>query len=265
MSNNPKIILYRMILPTHTCPFGLLAKRMLDDANLTFDDKILRSREEVDQLRRSMTSRPRRRSSLTVSGSEAARNWPAGSRTSKPLKLSRPAQFPLKRAAARGLADHRCDSARKRGGDDGHSGELHRASPQSAFVMAARLFPTLDLRPLGCRKLKARSLTCGHQFFDWNLMLCLQTRSIAFAPYNPRNDHMLAVPYLNDGPLSREMVAVDLEAARRDVQNAGIAPTTACTHARRKDQWAAEWTRSLLAKRLGSHGCRLAAIRLLTL
>lgn len=51
MSNNPKIILYRMILPTHTCPFGLLAKRMLDDANLKFDDKILRSREEVDQFK----------------------------------------------------------------------------------------------------------------------------------------------------------------------------------------------------------------------
>lgn len=51
MSNNPKIILYRMILPTHTCPYGLLAKRMLDDANLKFEDRILGSREEVDEFK----------------------------------------------------------------------------------------------------------------------------------------------------------------------------------------------------------------------
>jgi glutaredoxin 3 len=48
MPNQPEIILYRMVLPTHTCPFGLLAKRMLEDAGLEFDDRILSSREEVD-------------------------------------------------------------------------------------------------------------------------------------------------------------------------------------------------------------------------
>jgi glutaredoxin 3 len=48
MPNQPGIILYRMVLPTHTCPFGLLAKRMLEDAALEFDDRILSSREEVD-------------------------------------------------------------------------------------------------------------------------------------------------------------------------------------------------------------------------
>jgi glutaredoxin len=48
MPNQPEIILYRMVLPTHTCPFGLLAKRMLEDAALEFDDRILSSREEVD-------------------------------------------------------------------------------------------------------------------------------------------------------------------------------------------------------------------------
>lgn len=51
MSTNPEIILYRMVLPTHTCPFGLLAKRMLDDAHLPFEDRILRSREEVDRFK----------------------------------------------------------------------------------------------------------------------------------------------------------------------------------------------------------------------
>lgn len=43
-----KVVLYRMKLPDHECPFGLLAKRMLDDAGIEFDDRLLTSREEVD-------------------------------------------------------------------------------------------------------------------------------------------------------------------------------------------------------------------------
>ena len=52
MSSQHEIILYRMVLPTHTCPFGLLAKRMLDDAGLAFEDRILSSREEVEAFKR---------------------------------------------------------------------------------------------------------------------------------------------------------------------------------------------------------------------
>jgi glutaredoxin 3 len=48
MAPEHRIELYRMVLPTHTCPYGLLAKRMLEDAGLSFEDRILRSREEVD-------------------------------------------------------------------------------------------------------------------------------------------------------------------------------------------------------------------------
>lgn len=40
--------IYRMILPDHTCPFGVRAKQMLEDKGFTVDDRILRSREEVD-------------------------------------------------------------------------------------------------------------------------------------------------------------------------------------------------------------------------
>ena len=42
------VVLYRMILPDHTCPFGVRAAQMLDDAGVQFDDRILRSREETD-------------------------------------------------------------------------------------------------------------------------------------------------------------------------------------------------------------------------
>ncbi len=42
------VVLYRMILPDHTCPYGVRAAQMLDDAGIGFDDRILRSREEVD-------------------------------------------------------------------------------------------------------------------------------------------------------------------------------------------------------------------------
>ena len=40
--------LYRMILPDHTCPFGVRAKQILQDAAFEVDDRILRTREEVD-------------------------------------------------------------------------------------------------------------------------------------------------------------------------------------------------------------------------
>jgi len=41
-------ILYRMVLPDHTCPYGLRAKEMLEEAGYEVEDRVLRSREEVD-------------------------------------------------------------------------------------------------------------------------------------------------------------------------------------------------------------------------
>ena len=43
--------LYRMKLPDHECPYGLLAKRMLEDAGIAFDDRLLTSRDEVDSFK----------------------------------------------------------------------------------------------------------------------------------------------------------------------------------------------------------------------
>lgn len=43
--------LYRMKLPDHECPYGLLAKRMLDDAGWDYDEHMLASREEVDAFK----------------------------------------------------------------------------------------------------------------------------------------------------------------------------------------------------------------------
>ena len=44
-------ILYRMVLPDHTCPFGVRAKQMLEGAGFKVDDRLLRSREEVDAFK----------------------------------------------------------------------------------------------------------------------------------------------------------------------------------------------------------------------
>jgi glutaredoxin 3 len=41
-------ILYRMILPEHTCPFGVRAKALLEQHGLAVDDRVLTSREAVD-------------------------------------------------------------------------------------------------------------------------------------------------------------------------------------------------------------------------
>jgi len=46
-----EIILCRMVLPDHTCPYGLRAKHLLEDAGVRFEDRVLKTREEVDAFK----------------------------------------------------------------------------------------------------------------------------------------------------------------------------------------------------------------------
>ena len=48
MTDQPTAILYRMVLTDHVCPYGVRAKQMLEDAGYEVDDRVLRSRDEVD-------------------------------------------------------------------------------------------------------------------------------------------------------------------------------------------------------------------------
>ena len=48
MPDDRSAVLYRMILPDHVCPFGVRAKEMLEGHGYEVDDRVLRSREEVD-------------------------------------------------------------------------------------------------------------------------------------------------------------------------------------------------------------------------
>lgn len=48
MSQDRRATLYRMVLPDHVCPFGVRAKRMLESSGYEVDDRILRTRAEVD-------------------------------------------------------------------------------------------------------------------------------------------------------------------------------------------------------------------------
>lgn len=50
MSEPRTATLYRMVLPEHTCPFGVRAKELLTQHGYEVDDRILGSREEVDRL-----------------------------------------------------------------------------------------------------------------------------------------------------------------------------------------------------------------------
>ena len=45
-----RAILYRMVLPDHTCPFGVRAKELLQTAGFDVEDHILASREQVDEF-----------------------------------------------------------------------------------------------------------------------------------------------------------------------------------------------------------------------
>ena len=44
------VVLYRMILPDHTCPYGVACTQMLEEAGIDYEDRILKSREEVDSF-----------------------------------------------------------------------------------------------------------------------------------------------------------------------------------------------------------------------
>lgn len=48
MTGNRTATLYRMVLPDHTCPFGVKAKQLLEEHGFNVDDHVLRSRREVD-------------------------------------------------------------------------------------------------------------------------------------------------------------------------------------------------------------------------
>jgi glutaredoxin len=40
-----------MVLPDHTCPFGVRAKQLLLDHGFAVDDRVLRTRDEVESLK----------------------------------------------------------------------------------------------------------------------------------------------------------------------------------------------------------------------
>jgi len=40
--------LYRMVLPDHTCPYGIRAKQLLEDHGFDIEEYILTSRSQVD-------------------------------------------------------------------------------------------------------------------------------------------------------------------------------------------------------------------------
>jgi glutaredoxin len=48
---NQNATLYRMVLPDHTCPFGVRAKQMLEENGFNVDDRVLKSRDEVEAIK----------------------------------------------------------------------------------------------------------------------------------------------------------------------------------------------------------------------
>jgi len=48
MAEEKRAVLYRMVLPDHTCPFGVRAKKLLEEHGYEVEDNILATREETD-------------------------------------------------------------------------------------------------------------------------------------------------------------------------------------------------------------------------
>ena len=51
MSEVRSATLYRMVLPDHTCPFGVRALQLLEQRGFQVDDQVLQSRDEVDAFK----------------------------------------------------------------------------------------------------------------------------------------------------------------------------------------------------------------------
>ncbi len=51
MSAETNATLYRMVLPDHTCPFGVRARQLLEQHGFEVEEHILGSREEVDAFK----------------------------------------------------------------------------------------------------------------------------------------------------------------------------------------------------------------------
>lgn len=51
MSESRTATVYRMVLPDHTCPFGVRAKQLLETNGYEVDDKVLRTRSAVEAFK----------------------------------------------------------------------------------------------------------------------------------------------------------------------------------------------------------------------
>ena len=51
MADDRTATLYRMVLPDHTCPYGVRAQQRLEQEGYAVDDRILGSRNEVDAFK----------------------------------------------------------------------------------------------------------------------------------------------------------------------------------------------------------------------
>lgn len=51
MAEGRNATLYRMVLPDHTCPFGVRAKQMLEQNGFQIEEHLLQSRDEVDAFK----------------------------------------------------------------------------------------------------------------------------------------------------------------------------------------------------------------------
>jgi glutaredoxin len=51
MADEKHATLYRMVLPDHVCPFGVRARELLLERGYDIDDRVLRTRDEVEAVK----------------------------------------------------------------------------------------------------------------------------------------------------------------------------------------------------------------------
>lgn len=135
-------------------------------------------------------------------------------------------EWPRKR-----LLDHGQSCTDQRCREHDYPGELDRPCAKAAPVLGTPI-----LAPLARRdgELERGRLAHGHDFFDRNSLFGLQTRARTVTPHDPRHDHMIAAAELYLGSLRNLPARMNHQPARRDVEDAGVAPGNsmpeACGH-----------------------------------
>ncbi len=133
----------------------------------------------------------------------------------------------------KGILDHHQHSDGKRPGDDGDAGELEGARREAAVLVGPGLLAALDPGRAPRGQLQRLRLAERQDFLHRHAVLGAEAEARAVPPGDAPDDGVGTVPKLDHAAGPRRARRMDQQAARGDVEDAGVAPPGDRAHARR--------------------------------